>query len=71
MGISIFIENKNGATAIEYGLIASLVAIVGIVAYTALGGTITETYTDIAGNFCSAVGGSFSLTVAGDGSCSF
>lgn len=33
-----FLKNKSGATAIEYGLIASLIAVAIIGALTALGG---------------------------------
>ena len=35
-----FIEDESGATAIEYGLIAALIAVVIISAVTALGSTI-------------------------------
>lgn len=63
------IKSDAGATAIEYGLIASLVAIAGIIAFTATGNTILSSYTEISDNFCSAVGGEFTLTETGDGSC--
>ena len=35
-----FLKNESGATAIEYGLIAALIAVVIISAVTALGATI-------------------------------
>jgi len=35
-----FADDERGATAIEYGLIAALIAVVIITAVTALGGTI-------------------------------
>ena len=35
-----FVADERGATAIEYGLIAALIAVVIITAVTALGGTI-------------------------------
>ncbi|MFN3673518.1 MAG: Flp family type IVb pilin [Bosea sp. (in: a-proteobacteria)] len=35
--INTFIKNESGATAIEYGLIASLVAVVSIGAMTTVG----------------------------------
>ncbi len=38
--ISQFINDESGATAIEYGLIAALIAVVIISAVTALGTTI-------------------------------
>ncbi len=39
-----FLENQEGATAIEYGLIAALVATVLVGSFTSLGSAITETY---------------------------
>jgi pilus assembly protein Flp/PilA len=44
-----FIRDEQGATAIEYGLIASLIAVVIIGAVTALGGGLTTTFTTVAG----------------------
>ena len=39
-----FVKDETGATAIEYGLIAALVALVGVVAFTALGDTIVGAF---------------------------
>jgi pilus assembly protein Flp/PilA len=39
-----FAKDESGATAIEYGLIAALVAVVIIAALTALGTSLTETF---------------------------
>ena len=39
----IFGDNK-GATAIEYGLIAALIAVAGIVAFRAVGTSVTGTF---------------------------
>ncbi|MCF8467145.1 MAG: Flp family type IVb pilin [Sneathiella sp.] len=64
-----FFADDSGATAIEYGLIASLVAIIGIVAFTALGNTILTSFTSITEDFCVAIGGAFSLTADGADSC--
>jgi pilus assembly protein Flp/PilA len=36
--------NEKGATAIEYGLIAALIAVAAIGAMTSLGGTIEDTF---------------------------
>ena len=36
----IFLRTENGATAIEYGLIAALIAVIAIVGITAAGGSI-------------------------------
>ena len=43
-----FISDESGATAIEYGLIASLIAVVIIVGATTLGTNINQLFTDIA-----------------------
>lgn len=51
-----FCKNENGATAIEYGLIASLVAIAGIAAFGTLGAGISDAYTGIEDDFCTAIG---------------
>ncbi|MDA5194973.1 Flp family type IVb pilin [Govanella unica] len=40
-------KNEAGATAIEYGLIAALVAIGCIAALTQLGGSLTDTFTNV------------------------
>lgn len=45
-----FLVDDTGATAIEYGLIASLIAIALIAAGTALGKNISDTFASIAGN---------------------
>lgn len=41
------IKDDSGATAIEYGLLAGLVAVVIIAAVTALGGNIRDTFTRV------------------------
>lgn len=41
------IKNEKGATAIEYGLIAALVAIAAIAAMQALGTSITGTFNKV------------------------
>ncbi len=43
-----FIREEEGATAIEYGLIASLIAVVIIGAVTALGTGLTNTFNTVA-----------------------
>jgi pilus assembly protein Flp/PilA len=37
-------KNEEGATAIEYGLIAALIAVAAIVAMTSLGSTLSGTF---------------------------
>ena len=39
------IRNEEAATAIEYGLIAALIAVAGITAFTAVGNSVTATFT--------------------------
>lgn len=41
------VKNDSGATAIEYGLIAGLVAVVLVTALFALGGDLTSTFETI------------------------
>ena len=45
--VSRFAKDESGATAIEYGLIAALIAVVIISAVTALGTSITAKFTEI------------------------
>ncbi len=42
-----FSRNENGATAIEYGLIAGLIAVVIILAVTAAGDSLFEMFNEI------------------------
>ena len=37
-------KNEDGATAIEYGLIAALIAVAAITALTSLGGNLSTTF---------------------------
>ena len=48
--ISRFVRDESGATAIEYGLIAALVAVVLIAALKALGTSLSTTFSNVAGN---------------------
>ena len=45
-----FAGDQSGATAIEYGLIASLIAVVIIAAVTSVGTKLTTTFNEVAGN---------------------
>jgi pilus assembly protein Flp/PilA len=45
-----FAADESGATAIEYGLIASLVSIALIAAATTLGQNISNTFSEVASN---------------------
>nr|MBF0685132.1 Flp family type IVb pilin [Pseudomonas sp.] len=42
-----FAKDESGATAIEYGLIAALIAVAIIAAITLLGGSLTTLFTNI------------------------
>ena len=42
--LSNFLKDRSGATAIEYGLIAALIAVVIIGAVTTLGTTLSDTF---------------------------
>jgi pilus assembly protein Flp/PilA len=42
--VSRFMKDESGATAIEYGLIAALIAVVLVTALTALGGKLNGTF---------------------------
>lgn len=46
--ISRFVKDESGATAIEYGLIAALIAVVIIGALTTVGTSLTGTFSDVA-----------------------
>jgi len=45
--LSRFAKNESGATAIEYGLIAALVAVVLVTALTAVGTKLSGTFNTI------------------------
>ena len=42
-----FLRDQTGATAIEYGLIAALVAVAVIVALEALGSSVSDMFTGV------------------------
>lgn len=44
------IKNSKGATAIEYGLIAALIAVAAISAMSQLGGKISSTFNNVSDN---------------------
>jgi pilus assembly protein Flp/PilA len=45
-----FACDNSGATAIEYGLIASLIAVAIIAAVTTVGTNLKTTFTEVSGN---------------------
>lgn len=42
-----FVKNSKGATAIEYGLIAALIAVAAIAAMQGLGNQLDKTFTNV------------------------
>ncbi len=46
--ITAFLADESGATAIEYGLIAALIAVVVITAVTTVGTNLSGTFNNIA-----------------------
>ena len=44
------IRNTKGATAIEYGLIAALIAVAAITAMTSLGTKVATTFNNVSAN---------------------
>ena len=50
-----FWQEEEGVTAIEYGLIAALIAVVIITAVTAVGGNLTAVFNRIASSLSTAL----------------
>ena len=48
--IRTFLKNSKGATAIEYGLIAALIAVAAIAAMQGLGNKLTTTFNNVSSN---------------------
>jgi len=44
------LKDSKGATAIEYGLIAALIAVAAITAMGSLGNNLKNTFTNVSGN---------------------
>ncbi len=53
--IAAIIKDESGATAIEYGLIAALVSVAGIVALEAMGTSLSAMFTSVASKLDGAV----------------
>lgn len=63
-----FRHDEKGATAVEYGIMVALIAVVIIIAVSTLGGTIQDTFTQTR---CSMVSGNYTAGAAsGGGTCS-
>jgi pilus assembly protein Flp/PilA len=52
-----FIRDESGATAIEYGLIAALLAVAIIASLQLVGGELTKTFTKVQTSLSTANGG--------------
>ncbi len=52
-----FLQNEDGATAIEYGLIAALVSVAAIGALTAMGGSLSTMFNTVSSALSTAAGG--------------
>ena len=50
MKLRLFFKDESGATAIEYGLIAALIAVVIITGVTAVGTSLSTTFTNLSSN---------------------
>lgn len=53
-----FVREEEGATALEYGLLAALIAAAIVTAVTQLGTTVSATFESIATDMAAATGGS-------------
>lgn len=52
--INTFIRDEEGASAVEYGLLAALIAAVIVTAVSQLGSTLSDTFTSIRGSITNA-----------------
>ena len=52
-----FLGDEDGATAIEYGLIAALVSVAAIGALTAMGGSLSTMFNTVSSALSTATGG--------------
>jgi pilus assembly protein Flp/PilA len=57
-------RQEKGATAVEYGIMVALIAVVIIVAVTLLGGNMATTFEGVA---CNVKGGAYTAAVKGSG----
>ena len=56
--LSRFVRDESGATAIEYGLIAALIAVAIIGVLSAVGGQLTTTFTSVKSGLAGAAASS-------------
>lgn len=60
-GVKRFIRDEEGAAAVEYGLLAALIAVVVVVAVSSVGNRLCETFKTIA----TRLGGGTNVNCAG------
>jgi pilus assembly protein Flp/PilA len=48
--VSTLLKNESGATAIEYGLIAALIAVAAVTVMGTVGTNLSNTFNTVAGN---------------------
>ncbi len=58
--VALFLRAEGGATAIEYGLVAALIAVVAIVGMTAAGGAIRAMFDYVSNHADGAMDNAFS-----------
>lgn len=61
-----FVNDESGATAIEYGLIAALIAVAMIAGATQLGQSIDDKFSDVAVTLDAAADTAGAVTTGGD-----
>lgn len=64
--ITKFVKDESGATAIEYGLIAALIAVAMIAGATQLGQSIDDKFSDVADSMDKVKDSSGKVTKGGD-----
>ena len=62
-----FLHTEDGVTAIEYGLISALIAVVIITAVTLVGTDLSRTFNTVAGSFPSSTEGNGNDSCQQDG----
>ena len=55
--VSSMLDRERGATAVEYGLMVALIAVVIIAAVTLLGQNLSTTFDNVATSVCAAAAG--------------
>ena len=53
--LSFYIEDRSGATAIEYGFIAALVSVAGITGFDLLGGSVNDIFGLVSSNLVESI----------------